>query len=156
MELAGSDGASSILSTLSRAAGGNALLALLDTRDATAVRATCREARDEVAAYPWDDVGTRSTLFRTWEGGTRIAGSLASWRACFPNARGADVHNRWDLVDADFAHLRGLQRLDMSGCTQGGITDGAFAHLRGIHTLFVEGCQPGVQAAAVQALSRHS
>ena len=50
MALAGSDGASTVLSTLSRAAGGNALLALLDTRDATALRATCREARDEVAA----------------------------------------------------------------------------------------------------------
>jgi hypothetical protein len=36
--LAGGDGGTSILSTLGRAAGGNALLALLDTRDATAQR----------------------------------------------------------------------------------------------------------------------
>ena len=147
--LAGGDGGTSILSTLGRAAGGNALLALLDTRDATALRGVCREARDEVSAYPWDDAGAYDAASREWVGGTRIAGSLALWRACFPHAISADVHDRGDLVDADFVHLRGVRRLNMMRCS--GDTDDAFVHLRGIHTLEVGGCSAAVRAAATAA-----
>ena len=100
------------------------LLALLDTRNATALRAVCREARDEVAALPWDDAGAYDAAKGSWVGGTRITCSLASWRACFPRAVGVDASECWDLVDADFVH--GVRRLNMSGCT--GLTDGAFTH----------------------------
>ena len=145
--LAGGDGGTSILSTLGRAAGGNALLALLDTRDATALRGVCREARDEVAAFPWDDTGKYDEATGRWVGGTRITGSLVLWRACFPHALGANVNERRDLVDADFAHLCGVLRLFMRGCV--GITDGAFAHLRGVHTLDMRGCASVTDGAFV-------
>ena len=103
-----------------------------DTRAATALRGTCRGARDAVAAHRWHDTATRVV----WPG---------RWRAAFPAATAANVR-RWDddppstLTDADFVHLRGLRALDMSGCSQASITDGAFAHLAGIHTLIMSGC----------------
>ena len=106
------------------------LFGFLTTRDANAVRATCREARDAVAAHPWADAETR------------IPRSLARWRACFPRAVAANVSERDDLVDADFAaHLRGLRVLNMGRCR--GVSDAAFVHLRGIHTLKMWGCACG-------------
>ena len=106
------------------------LFGFLDTRDATALRATCREARDAVAAHPWADAETR------------ISGRLASWRTCFPCAVAANVYRRRDLVDADFAaHLRGVRTLGMRECTQPGLTDAAFAHLAGLETLDMARCR---------------
>ena len=103
------------------------LFGFFSTKEACVLRAVCREARDAVAAHPWADAETV------------ILGNLASWRACFPLAVAANVSERDDLKDADFAaHLRGLRTLNMRFCH--GITDTAFTHLRGIHTLDMGGC----------------
>ena len=52
---------------------------------------------------------------------------VRKWRACFPNARCANVVGRGDLVDADLASLSGVEEVhaDLGGCAQ--ITAGADA-----------------------------
>jgi len=109
-----------------------ALLPMFTTAEATVLRLLCREFKDTVAEFPWEDDKTL------------IKGSVADWRACFPRARWANVSDRGagycrvPVEDADFVHFVGLRRLDMSNCR--GITDAAFAHLKGIHTLTMSLC----------------
>ena len=143
---------------------GVVLFPFISTEDAArGLRLTCRELKQAVADFPWEDMRTV------------IRGSVALWRGCFPRARCANVgqcpgaeeyHNpngrRTPVVDADFVHfvglralnvsycmqvtdaafvhLRGIQRLDMSGCNQATITDAAFHHLKGIKELDMRGC----------------
>ena len=108
-----------------------ALLPMFDTKEATTLRQLCTEFKTTVADFPWEDEETV------------IKGSVASWRACFPRARWANVSQwhevrRTPLVDADFVHFVGLKRLNTSHCTS--ITDAAFVHLKGIHSLDLFGC----------------
>jgi hypothetical protein len=105
-----------------------ALLPMFTTKEATTLRQLCREFKNTVADFPWEDEETV------------ILGSVAGWRTCFPRARWANVMGmgfeggRMTLVvDADFEHFVGLSRLDMRDCNS--ITDAAFVHLKGIHTL---------------------
>ena len=154
MPFAGEDEFFSPDSVLSHSYG--ALLPMFDTAEATVLRQVCKEFKDTVADFPWEDEKTV------------IRGSVAAWRACFPKARWASV-SQWGkkgrktpLVDADFVHfvglrrlnmsycrdvtgaafvhLKGIQSLDMSGCNQLTITDKAFVHLKGIHTLNMAFC----------------
>ena len=88
-----------------------------DTRAATALRGTCRGARDAVAAHRWHDTATRVV----WP---------ARWRAAFPAATAANVSCEYGgppsaLTDAYIVHLRGLpvRTLKTSKCTQATITD---------------------------------
>ena len=116
-----------LLSVLQGAhSAGEGIFGFLSTREANTLRLVCGEFRDAVSEARWHDETTR------------ISGSLAAWRACFPNARAANVAGRADLCDADFARLAGLQALKMIGCA--GITDAGLAHLAGIHTLNMYGC----------------
>ena len=105
---------------------GKGVFGFLTTYNARALRLVSRMCRDDVAAARWLDAETR------------ITGSLAAWRACFPGARAANVAGRRDLRDADFVHLAGVKVLIMSGCT--GITDAGLAHLAGIRTLNMGDC----------------
>ena len=109
---------------------GAGVFGFLTTHDARALRLVCRLCCADVAAARWLDVETR------------ITGSLAAWRACFPGARAANVDWRADLTDADFAHLAGVKTLKMAGCSR--ITDAGLAHLRGIHTLSIRRREDGV------------
>jgi hypothetical protein len=121
-----------------------ALLPMFTTKEATTLRLLCKEFKTTVADFPWEDHRTV------------IRGSVASWRACFPRARSADV-SEWEhfcvkgrmnpVVDADFVHFVGLKWLRMWYCT--GITDAAFIHLKGIHTLNMRGCYSITDAAFV-------
>ncbi len=54
------------------------------------------------------------------------------------------------ITDTAFAHLRGIQLLNMSNCRQ--FTDAAFEHLRGIHTLYMWCCD---QSAITDAAFVH-
>ena len=124
-----------------------ALLPMFTTKEATVLRQLCREFKDTVAEFPWEDEKTV------------ICGSVASWRACFPKARWANVNGymrRTPVVDADFVHFVGLRRLDMRWCSS--ITDAAFVHLKGIHTLEMGVCsQPTItDAAFVQLKGIHT
>jgi len=109
-----------------------ALLPMFDTKEATTLRQLCREFKSTVADFPWEDEKTV------------IKGSVASWRACFPRARGANVNEdyvggrRTPVMDADFVHFVGLRSLNMRNCMS--VTDAAFVHLKGIHTLNMSGC----------------
>ena len=59
-----------------------------------------------------------------------------------------------NVTDAAFAHLRGIQTLDMTFCNQHTITDAAFVHLRGIHTLNMTMCwQPTITDVAFAHLT---
>ena len=47
--------------------------------EALELRAASRMCRGAVAEHPWSD------------GGSRVCGSLSSWRACLPQARAATI-----------------------------------------------------------------
>ena len=163
---AGGDGDYSILSVLygPHSIGGG-IFGFMTMKDSNKVRVQCVECRKAVMDFPWMDDDSR------------IKGSIKAWRAAFPAARTANVSGRFDLVDADFVHirgdvqqvrlhtvimcncceitdaafvqLRGIHTLDMSCCYQKSITDSAFMHLRGIHTLILSDCdQVTITAAA--------
>ena len=151
---------------------GVVLFPFFDTREACSLRLVCRELKQAVADFPWEDMGTV------------IRGSIALWRACLPRARGAnvrmyDLHEGpvrripvvdgdfvhfvglralnmsccWQVTDAAFVHLRGIQELDMSFCDQATITDAAFEHLKGIEKLNMCYCfQETITDAAFQHL----
>ena len=115
---------------------GPVLLRFVTTRDACALRLVCREFLAAVSEHTWED---RDTV---------IKGAIGAWRACFPRARCANVHE-WNfdeeaekrsapVVDADFVHFEGLRELYMTRCR--GVTDAAFVHLRGTHTLDMSLC----------------
>ena len=108
----------------------NALFPLLDTREATALSATCTEAADAVAAYPaWSDAETR------------IRGPLAAWRSCVPLARAANISHRRDLTRSDFELLRGVRDLDMRSCDQACVAEPrTFELLSDVEVLTVRRC----------------
>ena len=118
-------------SVLSHCSG--ALLPMFDTAEATVLRLLCKEFKETVAQFPWEDDKTV------------IRGSVAAWKACFPKARWANVRKdgeggrKGPVVDADFVHFFGLKRLNMRMCTS--VTDAAFVHLKGIHTLNMSFCR---------------
>ena len=62
---------------------------------------------------------------RWYDRDTVITGELRKWRACFSDARCANVSKRRDLVDADLVHLSGVEEVNLSGCAQ--ITDASLA-----------------------------
>ena len=126
---------------------GVVLFPFFDTREACSLRLVCRELKQAVADFPWEDMGTV------------IRGSIALWRACFPRAIGANVRRydpnggpvrRAPVVDADFVHFVGLRALNMTRCTQ--VTDAAFVHLRGIERLNMTWCD---QATITDAAFEH-
>jgi hypothetical protein len=116
-----------------------ALLPLFTTEEATVLRQLCREFKETVGNFPWEDDKTV------------IKGSVAGWRTCFPRARWANVRKVGEgcrtspVVDTDFVYFVGLRRLCMAGCRS--ITDAAFVHLQGIHTLDICGCNQITDAA---------
>ena len=124
---------------------------MFTTMEATTLRQLCKEFKNTVAEFPWEDAKTL------------IRGSVASWRACFPRARWANV-GQWDntwgrstpVVDADFVHFVGLRRLNMSHCKS--VTDAAFVHLKGIHALDMGSCDQDTitDAALVHLKGIHS
>ena len=116
------------------------LLAFFDTRNVLPLRASCTEARAAVAAAPWRDAATR------------IRGSVAAWRACFPAARAAGLMH-WH-TDADFVHLRGIHTL--SADHNQNITNAAFEHLAGIHTLSTGSCDRITDAAFAHIRGVHT
>ncbi len=129
---------------------GAVLLPFIGTRDAAlGLRLTCRELKQAVTDFPWEDMRTV------------IKGSIALWRACFPRAIGANVGQYNDfhvpfgrltpVVDADFVHFVGLRALNMACCRQ--VTDAAFVHLRGIRKLKMRACnQDAITDAAFEHL----
>jgi hypothetical protein len=118
---------------------GAGVFGFLTTREARALRLVNRECLEAVAAARWHDPQTR------------ITGSLAAWRACFPGAVAANVDGRHDLRDSDFAHLApGIHTLNMSECH--GITDAGLARLAGIHTLDMRYCT-GITDAGLARLA---
>jgi hypothetical protein len=130
---------STVLSVLAGAHSvGAGILGFFDTKAARALRLVCTEFREAVAVVPWADTGTR------------ISRNAGGWRTCFPRATkhedsqpAPQFHNL--IVDADFVHFEGLHTLDMSLCSQAGITDAAFVHLKGIHKLI---CQTTTRRAS--------
>jgi len=62
-------------------------LSYLSQRNALPLRGASRACREAVAAHTWDLTWDRSKRFVD----TRIKGSLAAWRRCFPNATFANI-----------------------------------------------------------------
>lgn len=113
-------------------ARGGGIFCYLTTRDACAVRATSKELRAAVAAFPWSDISTR------------VTGPLSLWRKCIPRARAVNLRGRADLCDDDFSSIRGVRVVDISGVApagrQYGISDRAFAALAGVRELDMSFC----------------
>ena len=58
------------------------------------------------------------------------------------------------LTDTAFAHLRGIKTLFMRYCDRPAITDAAFVHLRGIRTLALDRCtQATITGATFSSLA---
>lgn len=127
----------------------SSVMSFLRQEEALPLRSASVACRDVVAAHVWG---------AEYGGSSRIMGSLASWRRCFPNATwacvsgaresdefahlsgviGLDITDSVWITDAYLAHLTGITALHMAGCVQ--ITDAGLAHLTGIHTLNMSGC----------------
>ena len=120
LDFCGGDGSHTVLST-----GFGALLPFLSFRDATALRGTCKEARDTIAAFPFDELVS-------W-----LPGSIASWRACFPNARSVSLRYKGDLTDADLAHIAGLKTVDLYGAEVKLVTTAGYKALTSATTIDV-------------------
>ena len=112
------------------------VLSYLWQDEARSLRAASRACREAVAEHPWSDFDMQEPYVKS-----RIGGRLSLWRACFPNARAANISENKNVTDADFVQLRGIHKLNMSDCYRATITDAAFAHLRGIHTLDMSHCR---------------
>jgi hypothetical protein len=106
--------------------GGRGIFGFLSTREARPLRLVSRVLGADVQNARWYD---RDTV---------ITGELRKWRACFSDARCANVSGRRDLLDADLLHLSGVEEVDLRGCTQ--ITNAGLAHLRGVRVLNIAGC----------------
>ena len=105
-------------------------LPYLSTIDGTALRTTCKDARDEVAAYAWYDPLQR------------IHGSIANWHKPFPQARSANLRYRLDLTNEDCRlYLNDhLTLLVITGCVQEALTFDALKHLKNLKQLDLRGC----------------
>ena len=138
------------LETVLRMASGTgregSVLGFLWQDEALGLRAASRGCREAVATHAWDDWDNKEGKQ------SHIVGSVASWRACFPKARTANMGDNKTVTDADFALLEGIHKLNMGGCNQATITNAAFAHLRGIHMLYMGGCN---QATITDAAFAH-
>jgi len=103
-----------LLSTLHGAhLNGQGILCYLTTYDARALRLVNHESREAVSAFRWKDKKTR------------ITGSLAAWRACFPRAVWANLIDRKKITNDDLMHLANIEILTMyaCGCTKITIDD---------------------------------
>ena len=105
---------------------GRGIFGFLSTREARPLRLVSRVLCADVRNARWYDRETR------------ITGELRKWRACFSDARCANVSERRDLVDADLVHLGGVEEVNLRGCTQ--ISDAGLTHLRGVRVLNIAGC----------------
>ena len=103
-----------LLSTLHGAhLNGQGILCYLTTYDARALRLVNHESREAVSDFRWKDKETR------------ITGSLAAWRACFPRAVWVNLRGRKNITNADLIHLTNIEFLamDRCGCTKIAIDD---------------------------------
>jgi hypothetical protein len=94
----------------------------------TSLRLVSKEMKWNVEHCPWNDL--KKPYFRAWGLPSRVIGSLASWKACFPYACSVNLCLRRDLTDADFqTYLTEVSYLLMRGCDQETLTDKAFSNL---------------------------
>ncbi len=132
-----------------------AVLPMLTTQEGNTLRLVCRELKHRVEEHPWEDMETVIQGYMGARVGER-EGQRGAWRACFPQARGANVGGRGGsghddcgrptpiigrhlpMRDADFVHFVGLRALNMSYCKR--VTDAAFVHLQGIEKLDMSHC----------------
>ena len=125
-----------VLRLCARGGRKGSVLGFLRQDEALELRAASRACRDAAAEHAWSDFDTHGL----WVGRSRISGSVAAWRACFPYARAVNICGNKNVTDADFVHFEGIHTLGMSGCNQATITDAAFAHLWGLYALFMTAC----------------
>lgn len=111
-------GTHSVFSTIK-----NGLLVFFSTLDARDLRLVCKEFKEAVSEYAWDDKET-------------VILNVGMWRRVHPKARTAKLHER--VVDNDFVQLRGVLHVDMTGCSL--ITNAAFVNLVGIKKLIMNFC----------------
>ena len=121
---------------------GKGIFGYMSTREARPLRLVSRVLCEDVRNARWYD---RDTV---------ITGDLRAWRACFSDARCANVSGRRDLVDADLVHLSGVEEVNLRGCMQ--ITDAGLAHLRGVRVLNIAGCMRITDAGLAHLTGIHT
>ena len=82
----------------------------------------------------------------------RARGITGAVFAHFRGIENLDMSGCLVASDAVFEHLKGIKKLDMSLCNQATITDAAFEHLKGIQRLYMSGCN---QATITDAAFEH-
>ena len=107
---------------------GYGILPFLNRKNQCRLSGTCRNAHGEVARFELAD-------------NSPILGDLEIWHTTHPRATVANVSGR-ALSLRDFELLRGIKKLNMSGCKLDGAFDivRAFVHLHGIEELNVSDC----------------
>ena len=121
---------------------GRGIFGFLSTREARPLRLVSQILCADVRNARWYD---RNTV---------ITGDLWKWRACFSDARCANVSKQRDLVDADLVYLSGVEEVNLSGCAQ--ITDAGLAHLRGVRVLNIAGCRQITDAGLAHLTGIHT
>ena len=121
---------------------GEGIFGFLSTREARPLRLVSRVLCADVRNARWYD---RDTV---------ITGDLRMWRACFSDARCANVSGREDLTDADLVNLSGVEEVNLSGCTQ--VTDAGLAHLRGVRVLNIVECTRVTDAGLAHLTGIHT
>ena len=129
-------------------------------RESNALRNVCKEFREAVMDFPWMDAesvikgsieawraafpAARAVNVKAGYGGRRKPIVDSDFVHIRGDARArlhtVNMFNCWQITDAAFVHLRGIQSLVMAYCDQIVITDAAFVNLRGIQVLIMDGC----------------
>jgi len=69
----------------------------------TSLRLINKGMLENVANYPWHDI--RTTCLDIEHAPSRVAGSIAKWKVCFPYARSINLTSHSNLTDKEFVHL---------------------------------------------------
>ena len=152
---------------------GDGIFPHLSMLDAATLRTTCTAALLSVKGFIWHDKNTQiKSRLGSWRASFPRAtaadvsryrglvdGDFVHLRPYMDTAvliRGTsdptprpmlyvDMHCRYEITDAAFAHLEGIQELNLFGCPE--ITDAAFVHFKGIKKLNIGYCRSITDAA---------
>jgi len=111
----------------------NELFPFFSTHDIIPCRSVCKEFKDTITNYIWDDTHTI------------IKGDIRKWRECFPNAKTAIISNNYarkykiTSYDIKFLGLSGITYLDISNCNT--ITNDDIKYLVNLKCIIINNCK---------------
>lgn len=109
------------------------LFPFLSTHDIIPCRLVCKEFKDAITNYIWNDIHTI------------IYGDIKRWRECFPNAKTVIISNNYarkykiTSYDIKFLGLSGITYLDISNCNT--ITNDDIKYLVNLKCIIINNCK---------------